>query len=124
MSRVLIIEDEAIIAMLLGTVLKSLGHEVTSIEATEAGAVASATKTRPELMLVDDHLRAGRGSAAVARILQDGFIPHIMMSGDPPAGGPDTRGVASLRKPFTERELASAIAKVLPAGEQPAPSGR
>ena len=52
--RVLIVEDEAMIAMMLAEVLRELGHEVCATEATEAGAVAAAARHKPDLMIVDD----------------------------------------------------------------------
>ncbi len=54
--RVLVVEDEAIIAMLFADLLVAMGHEVCAIEATEAGAVAAAVRCRPDLMIVDAHL--------------------------------------------------------------------
>jgi two-component system, response regulator PdtaR len=79
--RVLIVEDEAMIAMLLAEVLTGLGHEVYATEATEAGAVAAAARHQPELMIVDDELRRGNGIAAVEQITRSGFIPHVFVTG-------------------------------------------
>jgi two-component system, response regulator PdtaR len=79
--RVLIVEDEAMIAMLLAEVLTGLGHEVCATEATEAGAVAAAARHQPELMIVDDELRRGNGIAAVEQITRSGFIPHVFVTG-------------------------------------------
>ena len=81
--RVLIVEDEAIIAMLFADLLVAMGHEVCAIEATEAGAVAAAVRCRPDLMIVDAHLLEGSGASAVAVILRAGFVPHVFVSGDP-----------------------------------------
>jgi two-component system, response regulator PdtaR len=79
--RVLIVEDEAMIAMLLAEVLTGLGHEVCATEATEAGAVAAAARHQPELMIVDDELRRGNGIAAVEQITRSGFIPPVFVTG-------------------------------------------
>ncbi|UPY35630.1 response regulator [Sediminicoccus sp. KRV36] len=112
MLRVLIIEDEVVIGMLLAQLLAAMGHEVTAVEGTEEGAVAAAGKARPDLILADERLRAGSGISAVERILRDGFIPHIWMSGAPTHRAILSRGVAELRKPFSELELELAIAQV------------
>jgi len=40
--RVLVVEDNAIIGMLLAEVLAGMGHDVCAIEATEADAVTAA----------------------------------------------------------------------------------
>ena len=80
--RVLIVEDEAVLAMLYEDVLVAMGHEVCAIEATELGAVAATVRCRPDLMIVDAHLRDGSGVSAVSAILRAGYIPHVFVSGD------------------------------------------
>lgn len=110
--RVLVIEDDVIIGMLLARVLVGLGHQVTSVEGTEQGAVAAAARVRPGLILVDERLRAGSGQGAIDRILRDGFVPHIWMSGDPTRRAQLPPGVAVLQKPFSEPALELAIAQV------------
>lgn len=112
MLRVLVIEDEVIIGMLLAQVLAGMGHEVISVEGTEEGAVSAAARVRPGLILVDEHLRAGSGHGAIERILHDGFIPHVWMSGGRGCRISMTAGVAELQKPFTEQSLGLAIAQV------------
>jgi CheY-like chemotaxis protein len=108
---VLVIEDEVIIGMLLARVLAGMGHEVIGVEGTEQGAVTAAALVRPGLILVDERLRAGSGHAAIARILRDGFIPHVWMSGNPSPATKLAPGVAVLQKPFTAHALGLAIAE-------------
>jgi two-component system, response regulator PdtaR len=105
--RILLIEDQAIIAMLMERVLMAMGHTVCAVEATEAGAVAAAAQHRPQMMIVDARLRRGNGVAAVATILRQGFVPHVFVSGDPLEGL--GKGAVALLKPFTETELAVAV---------------
>lgn len=109
--RILVIEDEVIIGMLLAQVLDGMGHEVIAVEGTEQGAVTAASRVRPGLILVDERLRAGSGQGAIERILRDGFIPHVWMSGDSAGRARARQGVAVLRKPFSEQALRLAIAK-------------
>ena len=45
--RILVVEDDALIGMLLAEVLVGMGHEVCAIEANEADAVAAAARCRP-----------------------------------------------------------------------------
>jgi CheY-like chemotaxis protein len=75
--RVLVVEDDAIIAMLLADMCAGLGHAVCAIEATEADAVAAAVRCRPDRMIVDGRLRDGSGVSAVNHILRTGFVPHV-----------------------------------------------
>src|SRR3954462_9634135 len=57
--RVLVVEDDALIAMLLTELLAGMGHDVCATAATEAEAVIAATRYRPDLMIVDAGLASG-----------------------------------------------------------------
>ena len=107
--RILVLEDDAIIGMLLAEMLEEMGHEVCAIEATESRAISAASRCKPELMIVDGRLRNGSGISAVDKICLAEPIPHLFLSGD-------VSGVRALRpdaivvqKPFRERDLAKAI---------------
>ena len=114
--RILLVEDEPIIAMLLAKVLRAAGHAVCAVEATEEGAVAAAALHRPELMIVDAKLRRGSGVAAVTTILQQGFVPHVFVSGTVMEGlEPDA---VMLEKPFTEAELTRAMERAVNIGSK------
>lgn len=113
--RILIVEDEAIVAMLFADLLVAMGHEVCAIEATEAGAITAAVRCRPDLMIVDVHLLVGSGTSAVAAILRAGFVPHVFVSGDRLGEQPFGRGSVVLQKPFRESDLARAIESALAA---------
>jgi CheY-like chemotaxis protein len=114
-QRVLIVEDEAMIAMLFAEVLRELGHEICATETTEAGAVASAARHHPDLMIVDEWLHPGSGISAVEQIIRSGFIPHIFVTGDPLDGRTLTPGALVLQKPFILSELVWAIKSALAA---------
>ena len=111
--RILLVEDEAIVARLFADLLVAMGHEVCAIEATEAGAVTAAVRCRPDLMIVDVHLMDGTGASAVAAILRAGFVPHMFVSGDPLRTQPLSPGSVVLQKPFRESDLARAIESAL-----------
>jgi CheY-like chemotaxis protein len=48
--RVLVVEDDALIVMLLSELLVGMGHDVCAIAGTEAEAVSAATRYDPDLM--------------------------------------------------------------------------
>jgi two-component system, response regulator PdtaR len=111
--RVLIIEDEAMIALLFEDVLSELGHTVCASERTEAGAIAAAARCHPELIISDARLLRGSGISAVTTIMKAGFIPHLFVSGNlidrkllNPAAG-------VLQKPFDLRHLVDAISRAV-----------
>lgn len=79
---ILIAEDEAIIAMLLGEVLTGLGHTICASVATAGEAVTAAREHHPDLIIVDAGLRESSGVDAMETILAEGDVPHIFMSGN------------------------------------------
>ena len=111
--RILIVEDDAMIAVLYADTLLSMGYDVCATEATEAGAVAAARACRPDLMLVDERLALGSGVAAVDEILRGGAVPHVFVSGDTLRILTLKPGAVVLQKPFCEAELAHAIDRAL-----------
>ena len=111
--RVLVVEDEAMIAMLLAEVLRELGHEVCATESTEAGAVAAAARHKPDLMIMDDELRQGSGISAVEQITRSGFIPHVFVTGRSLTDQSLSPSAVVIQKPFTIPELAWGIKRAL-----------
>jgi CheY-like chemotaxis protein len=111
--RVLVVEDEAIIGMLLAALLGEMGHAVCAVVATEAEAVAAAAREKPDLMIVDAGLGRGSGIRAVTAILRTGFVPHVFVSGSPLTGQAlDPRAVVML-KPYAEPDIVRAVAKAM-----------
>jgi two-component system, response regulator PdtaR len=111
--RVLVVEDNAIIATLLGEMLADMGHDVCGIETTEAEAVAAAARFRPDMIIAAARLGDGSGVAAMRAILRAGPMPHLFISGGPlEADGP---GAVVLQKPFHENQLTQAIERALDA---------
>jgi two-component system, response regulator PdtaR len=115
---ILIVEDEAIIGMLLSEVLVGMGHAVIGVAATEAGAIALAAEYLPDLLIVDAGLTSGNGIAAVDTILVTRFVPHLFTTGDALRVKLLKPDAIVLEKPFHENELAAAITCAL-AQKQP-----
>ena len=80
--RVLVIEDDALIAMLLAELLAGMGHEVCATATSEAEAVIAAACYAPDLMIVDAGFGQGSGVSAVEEILRAGPLAHVFVSGD------------------------------------------
>jgi CheY-like chemotaxis protein len=111
--RVLIVEDDAIVAMLYGEVLAGMGYEVCATESDEAGAVTAAIQHSPDLMIVDERLGDGSGLMAVEEILKMRYIPHVFVSGHTARIEALKPRAVVIRKPFHEADLASAIQQAL-----------
>ncbi len=120
--RVLVVEDDAVIALLYDEVLKGMGYEVCAIVGDETTAVSAALSCKPDLMIVDQRLGAGSGVAAVDEILTTLFIPQVFVSGDPAALRLSRPDAVVLRKPFHEAELGAAIDRALAEDAHPARS--
>jgi two-component system, response regulator PdtaR len=67
--RVLIVEDEAIIALHLAILVAELGHEVCATAASAAEAIALATLHNPHVVLMDVRLADGSSGIDAAREL-------------------------------------------------------
>jgi two-component system, response regulator PdtaR len=113
--RVLVVEDEILIGMLLADTLGAMGYDVCAIEATEAGAVAAAARCDPDLMIVDARLRNGSGVSAVEEILRTRWVPHVFVSGEISTIQALRPGAIVLRKPFRDMDLNRAIQRALDA---------
>ena len=105
--RVLLVEDDSIIGVLLAELLEEMGYDVCAIEATEAGAVTTAVRCRPDLMIVDVRLGEGNGVSAVEKIFRTGPVPHVFISSE--RTHVFRPGAVFLQKPFREPELARAV---------------
>lgn len=113
--RVLVVEDNAMVGMLLAEMLQEMGHEVCGVETTEAAAVSSALLSRPDLMIVDGRLGEGCGVAAIETIRRVGAVPHLFATGDIARIKTMRPGAVVLQKPFFEADLARAIQSAMAA---------
>lgn len=111
--RVLIVEDDAIIASLLVETVIGLGHVVCAVAATEADAVDYARDHQPDLMIVDAGLAEGNGLTAVEAILAEQHTPHLFVTGDARRVRSLFPDAPILEKPFFLPELIAAIDRAL-----------
>ncbi|MFN6498800.1 MAG: response regulator [Nostoc sp. DedQUE01] len=116
--RVLIVEDEYILAINLQESLESLGYIVLDIADSAEGAIARATKLRPNLILMDIRLRSGMdGIQAAGQIWRDLQIPVIYVTGHSDKSTVERATLTSpfgyILKPIKEQELYVAIQTAL-----------
>ena len=110
---VLLVEDDALIGLLLSEMLTAIGHSVCPVAETEADAVLAAAIYHPDLMIVDARLGDGSGVAAMAEILLTGPVPHIFMSGNLTPVRRARPDAVLLQKPFDEAALQRAMSSAL-----------
>ena len=115
-ARVLIIEDESIIALHIKQIVESLGHEAIAIVRTRAEAVAKARDERPELVLADISLADGSsGIDAVKEILAEQNVPVIFITAFPERllTGERPEPTYLITKPFEPETVIATIGQAL-----------
>jgi PAS domain S-box-containing protein len=112
--RILIVEDEGIIAQDIRASLQELGYEVCSAVATGEEAVRKAETERPNLALVDVVLQGGMDGIEAAHVIHSRFsIPIVYLTAYADERMLErakiTEPFGYLIKPFRDRELHSTI---------------
>jgi CheY-like chemotaxis protein len=124
MCHVLIIEDEALVAMDLQNVLSEAGATSFAFASSETEAVEQACARLPHVMTSDVQLLSGTGPAAVAIIRNRlGMIPVLFVSGNPADCGRQGPRDTVFSKPFDRVDLTSAFRKILSDGKDRLPVG-
>ena len=114
--KVLVVEDEGIIALLLEDMLTELGHDMVASAANVEDARAEAANRQIDLAILDVNL--GRQSSyPLASDLSAKGIPFILATGYGRSGlDEEWRGGVVLQKPFEVKALSEAIAETMARG--------
>ncbi|HEX2834777.1 MAG TPA: response regulator [Thermoanaerobaculia bacterium] len=116
--RILVVEDETIVAMDIADGLRRLGYVVTGIAGTGASAIDLARRSPPDLVLMDVKLKGPMdGVEAARRLREEHGMPIVFLTayGDP-ATVERTRSTAPygyLLKPFDEKDLHRTVSLAL-----------
>lgn len=113
-AKLLIVEDEEIVAFDIESTLKSLGYEVLAVVASGEEAIAFAATVHPDLVLMDIMLKGSIDGIQAAKEIHKHFnIPVIYLTAYGDISTLDrakiTQPFGFLVKPFEERELHTAI---------------
>jgi CheY-like chemotaxis protein len=114
--RILVVEDEFLIRMLLEDMLTDLGYDLVGV----AGRIDEATEMAQtkdfDLAILDVNLD-GHDVYPVAEVIGKRGLPFMFVTGYGGRGLPDSyRGRPTLQKPFQLDELKKMLAQLLPAG--------
>jgi CheY-like chemotaxis protein len=115
-ARVMIIEDEPIIAMDIESIVRDLGHDLTGVAVTRDEAVALAQEDRPGLILADIQLADdSSGIDAVKDILAEFQVPVIFITAFPERllTGERPEPTFLITKPFQRSTVKAAISQAL-----------
>jgi CheY-like chemotaxis protein/DNA-directed RNA polymerase specialized sigma24 family protein len=121
-SRILIIEDEPVIALDIASTVRENGHRVVGIAATHRNAVDVADREQPELILADIQLADNSsGLEAVQEILRERRVPVVFITAFPERllTGVRPEPTFLVTKPFDAETLRVSISQALSA-EAPA----
>lgn len=108
--RILVVEDEMLVAMNIEDMLLELGHEVAGLASRLGPALALASESKFDVAMLDVNL-AGEASFPVADFLAERGIPFLFATGYGRQGIEERfRHCPILQKPFRAAELAAALA--------------
>jgi PAS domain S-box-containing protein len=117
-ARILIVEDEVIVASNLGDRLTAMGYTVTGTAFTGEEGIEQALQTRPDLVLMDVRLQGEMDGVVAAQQIRDRLaIPVVYLTGHADNRTLERAKVTEpygyVLKPFEVRELHSVIEMAL-----------
>ncbi|MGL4395471.1 MAG: response regulator [Hyphomicrobium sp.] len=115
-ARIMIIEDEPLIALDIETLVTEIGHDVVGIATTRSEATALAKRTTPGMVLADIQLADGSsGIDAVNDILKDMSVPVIFITAYPERllTGQRAEPTFLITKPFRPEMVKAVISQAL-----------
>ena len=107
--KILLVEDEYLVATSLKFLLETMGYEVVGVADDVASAINEAERTHPQLAFVDIQLAQGDSGLDAAAELQKRGVICIFLTGNPPGGPRPDIALGCLPKPFSDVGLAGAI---------------
>ena len=117
-ARIMVVEDEGIVAWHLAQQLQNMGHSVPAVVSSGADAVQQAAALHLDLVLMDIHLQGEiDGIEAAAQIRAQGDIPVVYLTAYADEATLERAKITGpfgyVLKPFEERELRATIEMVL-----------
>jgi CheY-like chemotaxis protein len=115
--RVLVIEDEMLVAMEFESLLQRQGCAVVGPASTVDRALALLDHDQPDAALLDLNLN-GESASAVAVALRTRGVPFVLVTGygEAQSSEPELQGAPRVDKPVNHYALVRALAQVMDAG--------
>lgn len=107
--RILIVEDDALIALAIEDILTDAGHTVVGLAPSKTQASRLAQQTHPDLALIDLRLADGMTGLDLMRDFDGSRLDSIIISALPPEIDARVAAHAFVAKPFTSDMLLRAI---------------
>src|SRR5437870_2266745 len=113
-KRILVVEDEAIVAMDINAILRRLGYVILDVLSTGEEAVRSVEEMRPDLVLMDIRLKGEIDGIEAARQIRERItVPIVFLTAHADVStverAKEVAPYGYLLKPFDERDLRRVI---------------
>ena len=113
-KTLMIVEDEALVAMVLKAELEDAGYRVLDLTDRHAEALEVAMACKPDLALVNIRLAGRDDGIELAEHLKEMGIPVMFISGQVSrARSAQTVAIASLPKPYDAADMVLAVTYLL-----------
>ena len=113
-ETLMIVEDEALVAMVLRDELQEAGYKVLNLTDRQDEALAVAKAEKPQLALVNIRLAGGDDGIELSEHLKPLGIPVLLISGQVSrARSAKTVAIGSMPKPYDAAEMVLAVAYLL-----------
>lgn len=113
-AKILIVEDELIVALDIKSTLESLGFQVTHIATNYQEALQNASQNKPDVLLSDINLKESKNGIQIAKDIQRfGYIPVVYLTAfcdeETINEAVKTNPIGYITKPFKREDLKSNI---------------
>ncbi|RED15613.1 response regulator [Parasphingopyxis lamellibrachiae] len=113
-ARILIVEDEALISMMLEDFIETLDYEIADIVESLESGLSAVEEGGFDVAVLDVNLRDRKASWPIADALDDQGIPFFFTSGADLEKPPERhQSRVLLAKPFTLHGIDDALKKIL-----------
>ena len=113
-QTLMIVEDEALVAILLRDELQKAGYTVLDLTDRQDEALEIAKAEKPDLALVNIRLARGDDGIELSKHLKGLGIPVLLISGQVSrASSAKTVAIGSMPKPYDPEEMVLAVAYLL-----------
>lgn len=118
-ARILILEDEAIVARSIALALEQQGYEIIGIAFSGTEAIELAKKERPDLMVMDVRVEGELNGIETSIVIQGQYeeqIPVVFVTAMPSSKFPVLAAVGTfiyVNKPIRDEDLIAAVERAL-----------
>ena len=122
--KVLVVEDEAAVMLLLAALVEDEGHELVGTAMSSKEAIATIERTSPHLLLLDLNLKDGHTGLDVAQIARRAGAQIVFMTANASQVADFAGALGVLAKPFSRAAVIATLRFVAESIQDPPPKVR